>query len=216
MGPVPMDPRIYHITHVDNLPSILSDGCLISDAAMIARGGPVAAIGMSDIKRRRVEELEVPCHPGTKVGDYVPFYFCPRSVMLYVISKRNHPSLTYRDGQGPIIHLEASVRGVVAWAAAAERRWAFSLSNAGAYYAEFRADLADLGHVNWAAVSATDFRPRAIQEGKQAEFLVHEFVPWGQVVRVGVQSREIRSRVEDALGAAAHRPTVEIQPSWYY
>ncbi len=216
MGAAPVDPRIYHITHVDNLPSILSDGCLISDAAMIARGGPATAIGMSDIKRRRVEELEVPCHPGTKVGDYVPFYFCPRSVMLYVISKRNHPSLTYRGGEEPIIHFEASVPDVVAWADATRRRWAFSLSNAGAYYAEFRADLADLGQVNWAAVSATDFRPRAIKEGKQAEFLVHEFVPWDQIVRIGVRSREIRSRVESVLSAAAHRPAVDIQPSWYY
>lgn len=127
-----------------------------------------------------------------------------------------HPSLINRGGQGPIIHLEASVRGVVAWAAAAKRRWAFSLSNAGSLYAEFRADLVDLDQVDWAAVSATDFRSRTIKEGKQAEFLVHESVPWGQVVRIGVQSREIRARVENALEASAHRPRVEIQPSWYY
>ncbi len=49
------------------------------------------------VSRRR--RLPVPCHPGTWVGDYVPFYFCPRSVMLYVISRKNHPSLTYRGGQ---------------------------------------------------------------------------------------------------------------------
>jgi hypothetical protein len=60
---------------------------------------------MSAIKRRRVEELEVSCHPGTKVGDYVPFYFCPRSVMLYVIHRANHPDLSYRGGQEPIVHL---------------------------------------------------------------------------------------------------------------
>ena len=39
---------------------------------MIERGGPDQAIGMSSIKRRRVTELEVDRHPGTKVGDYVP------------------------------------------------------------------------------------------------------------------------------------------------
>lgn len=73
MPAVPAEPTIYHITHVDNVPSILRDGGIVSDAAMIARGGPPAAIGMSSIKRRRVEELELDCHPGTKVGDYVPF-----------------------------------------------------------------------------------------------------------------------------------------------
>jgi hypothetical protein len=76
MAAVPAQPRIYHITHVENLPSIVGDGCIVSDAVMIARGGPAAAIGMSSIKRRRVEQLEVDCHPGTKVGQFVPFY-CP-------------------------------------------------------------------------------------------------------------------------------------------
>ena len=112
----PAEPKIYHITHVDNLPGIIADGGLVSDAAMIARGGPVAAIGMSGIKRRRVEELDVALHPGTKVGDYVPFYFCPRSIMLFVIYRANHPELTYRGGQGPIIHLEADLSEVVRWA----------------------------------------------------------------------------------------------------
>jgi hypothetical protein len=49
----------------------------------------------------------VKCHPGTCVGEYVPFYFCPRSVMLYVINKGNHLDLQFRDGQSGIVHLEA-------------------------------------------------------------------------------------------------------------
>ncbi|MBF0135828.1 MAG: DUF4433 domain-containing protein [Magnetococcus sp. DMHC-1] len=44
---LPVQPKIYHITHVDNLPAILVDGGLVSDAEMIRRGGPAAAIGMS-------------------------------------------------------------------------------------------------------------------------------------------------------------------------
>jgi hypothetical protein len=40
----PDRPQLYHITHIDNLPSILRDGGLRSDAAMLARGGPDAAI----------------------------------------------------------------------------------------------------------------------------------------------------------------------------
>ena len=119
---------------VHNLAGIVAEGILLSDAAMIERGGPPQAVGMSAIKRRRVEELEVSCHPGTKVGDYVPFYFCPRSVMLFVIYCANHPELTYRGGQEPIVHLETDLHAVVAWANANGARWAFSLSNAGARY----------------------------------------------------------------------------------
>jgi hypothetical protein len=128
----PAQPKIYHITHVDNLPSIISDDCLVSDAAMIARGGPSASIGMSSIKQRRLT-LPVDCHPGDHVGDYVPFYFCYRSVMLFLIYRANHPDLTYRGGQGPIVHLEADLYSVVRWANQVGTRLAFSLSNAGAY-----------------------------------------------------------------------------------
>ncbi len=216
MGAVPADPRIYHITHVDNLPGIIADGGLVSEAEIVARGGSAMVIGMSEIKRRRVERLPVPCHPGTKVGDYVPFYFCPRSIMLYVIHQANHPELSYRGGQGTIVHLEASLRDVVAWADRTGRSWAFSLSNAGAYYAEFRAALADLSEVNWAAVQATDFRARHIKEGKQAEFLLHGFLAWERVQRIGVRSQRIRARVEEALSGVTHRPRVEVQPGWYY
>ena len=101
MSPPPRQPNVYHITHVDNLPAIVDEGSLVCDREMIRRGGPAQAVGMSEIKRRRVEQLAVDCHPGTMVGDYVPFYFCPRSVMLYVIHMANHRELAYRGGQGP-------------------------------------------------------------------------------------------------------------------
>ncbi|MBN2576412.1 MAG: DUF4433 domain-containing protein [Deltaproteobacteria bacterium] len=211
----PARPKLYHITHVDNLAAIAKEGVLVSDAAMIARGGPSQAIGMSEIKRRRIEELEVSCHPGTKVGDYVPFYFCPRSVMLYVIHCANHPDLTYRGGQGPIVHLEADLHAVIAWARANGRRWAFSLSNAGAYYAELRCRPEDLDQLDWNAISATDFRSAQVKEGKQAELLVHESFPFALVERVGVCSPAIRASALTAVGMAS-QPAIEVCPAWYF
>ena len=215
MSEPPDRPQIYHITHVDNVASIIAEGGLISDAAMVARGGPAAAIGMSTIKQRRLR-LPVDCHPNDCVGDYVPFYFCPRSIMLFVIHRANHPDLTYRGGQDPIVHLEADLRRVVAWANGENRRWAFSLSNAGAVYARFRRTLAALSEIEWAAVAATDFRPASVKEGKQAEFLVHEAFPWRLVRRIGVRSAAVRSQVDRVLRGAAHRPPVEVLPDWYY
>ena len=168
---VPERPKIYHITHVENLPSIISDGMLISDHRMIDQGGPDAAIGMSRIKHRRLK-LPISCHPPDFVGDYVPFCYCPRSVMLCVIWYGNDPDLTYRGGQGPIVHLEADLYAVMDWADAEQRRWAISLTNAGAYYTEFRCLRHELEEVDWTAVGATDFRAEEIKERKQAEFLL--------------------------------------------
>ncbi len=193
----------------------MADGGLISDAAMIARGGPATVIGMSTIKQRRLC-LPVHCHPGDYVGDYVPFYFCPRSIMLFVIHRANHPELAYRGGQDPIIHLETDLASVAAWADADDRRWAFSLSNAGAAYAQFRSALVDLAEIDWNAVTATDFRPANVKEGKQAEFLVYGHFPWNLVSRVGVRSIVVKGQVDRALRGSAHRPPVEVMPAWYY
>lgn len=216
MSPVPAQPKIYHITHVDNLAAIIREGVLLSDATMLERGGPVVTIGMSAIKRRRVEDLTVSCHPGTKVGDYVPFYFCPRSVMLYLLYQANHQDLTYRGGQGPIVHLEADLHEVVAWAQEQDCRWAFSLSNAGSYYVEILNRLEQLDQINWGAIAATDFRSADMKEGKQAEFLLHGSFPWELVRRIGVISAEMKARAEASLAQATHRPPVEILSNWYY
>lgn len=212
--PVPANPKIYHIVHVDNLASIIADGGLWSDAVMVQRQGGTV-IGMGSIKQRRLQ-LPITCHPGTHVGEYVPFYFCSRSIMLYVIYCANHAELAYKGGQQPIVHLEADLNKVVAWAAANGQRWAISLSNAGAVYTQFRTGLDKLNEINWGAVAATDFRPADVKEGKQAEFLMQQSFPWHLVERIGVHSQPIVARVAAAMQGAAHRPVLEIKRDWYY
>lgn len=216
MSPVPAQPKIYHITHVGNLAAIVREGVLLSDATIATRDGPSVTIGMSEIKRRRIEEIPVSCHPGTNVGAYVPFYFCPRSVMLYLLHRANHPDLTYHGGQEPILHLQADLHEVVARAEANTQRWAFTLSNAGARYVETRNRLEQLGEVNWAAVSETDFRASDVKEGKQAEFLVYGSFPWELVRKIGAHSAGVKAQAEAALEGAMHRPPVEILRHWYY
>lgn len=222
MSPPPANPRIYHITHVDNLSAIAANGCLLSDAAMLARGGPTSAVGMEHIKQRRLG-LSVHCHPGLKVGDCVPFYFCPRSIMLFVIHCANHPDLRYRGGEGSIVHLEADLQAVVRWALEQGRRWAFSLSNAGAVYAQFRTGLNCLADIDWDAVFSTNFTNGSytpsgnlVKEFKQAEFLLHDTFPWVLVHRVGVRSTAIADKTRVALKDVAHQPSVSVQPSWYF
>jgi hypothetical protein len=111
MTTAPARPKICHITSVANLASISTTG-LLSDGRMAARGGPQRSIGMAKLKTRRFS-LDVASHPGDVVADYVPFYFCPRSVMLYMFYKGNHAELTYQGGQEPIVHLEADLYDVI-------------------------------------------------------------------------------------------------------
>ena len=174
-----------------------------------------SVIGIDKIKSRRLT-LPVSCHPDTNVGDYVPFYFCPRSIMLYVIYCANHPDLAYRGGQRPIIHLEADLHSVVWWAEEKQRRWAYSLFNAGSYATQFHTDLDHLDKIDWNAVAARKWWHQYIRDAKQAEFLVQQSFPWCLVERIGVYSQDIAYEVDDAMKDARHRPIVEIIKSWYY
>jgi hypothetical protein len=213
---VPANPKIYHITHVDNLAAIAAAECLWSDRARIDKGLACSLVGMSRIKQRRLDEIEVDCHAGTKVGEYVPFYFCPRSIMLFILHKGDHPDITYTGGQAPIVHLRADLNTVIAWAEDKKRRWACSDRNAGAYVASFFKRRADLTKINWPAVAKTDFRDTLVKEGKQAEFLLYKSFPWHLIEAIGVQNPTIQTKVQAALRSVVHRPPVTVETSWYY
>ena len=211
--------RIYHIVHVDRLSSILTDGFLWSDAETRARASPGTTVGMAGIKERRLRTM-LDSHPELRVGQCVPFYFCPRSVMLYLLHRGNHSEVTYTGGQEPIVHLVAKLDEVVDWAEANEVRWAFTLSNAGSSYFEDRCDLAALSEVNWQAVQARKWAgngvSREIKEGKQAEFLVEGSFPWELVRGVGVCTNTIGAEVTRLMAGNSHRPTVKVLRKWYY
>ena len=209
----PAEPKIYHIVHVDRLASIASEGRLWSDAEIRRRARPGTVIGMSNIKRRRLTS-PLSSHAGLSVGDCVPFYFAPRSVMLYVIYRANHPSLEYRGGQGPIVHLEADLHETVAWAHGNGLRWAFTLSNAGSSYFQDYCDLAQLEEIDWNAVIATQWTD--CSEEKQAEFLLERSFPWTLVRRIGVHSDRFGQQVRGAMRDARHQPPVVRRRDWYY
>ena len=214
MSPPPKKPGICHIVHVDRLRSIVQAGKLWCDAEVVRRGVAGTTIGMNEIKRRRLQDLTLSTHPDLYVGDCVPFYFCPRSVMLYVIHCADHPELAYRDGQVPIVHLVADLRRVVSWAERKGRRWAFTTSNAGSRFFEDYADLAELDEIDWNAVKASQWRD--CKEEKQAEFLLEKALPWKLVSRIGVMSLQLRDQVTEVLRGAEHRPTVEVKRNCYY
>lgn len=216
MSPMPDHPKIYHITHVDNISKIIREGVLWSDAERIRQSLDCEVVGMSEIKRRRLEEIEVDCNPRTMVGHYVPFYFCPRSVMLYILHKGNNPGLTYHGGQGPIVHLRADLRTVLAWAKNEGRRWAFSKGNAGAYYAEFFNEARRLSDLPWEFIAQTDWRDPDIKEAKQAEFLIEGSFPWELIEAIGVMDVAREQQVTNAVRKADHRPRVAVERSWYY
>lgn len=207
----PDDPAAYHITDIENLPAIIQTGALYSDGYLARNGHEPTVVGYSHIKQRRLEVCRVSCAQGQAfVGEFVPFYYCPRSVMLYTINKGN----TGRpEGcQETILHLATRTSALMKLG----REWAISDGNASAAHALFYNSKAGFKQLNWAAIKATSWSGQ--QHQKAAEFLVRDLVPWEAFVGIGCRSKSIASRVREIIdvGRHSHRPEVKVIPSWYY
>ncbi len=129
---VPAQPKLYHIAHVDRLTSIVADQWIWCDREVVRRAPPGTTIGMSDNKSAAgSRSWLLSSHPDLHVGDCMPFYFCPRSVMLYLVYR----AITrgFLTGVARVHRsFEADLIETVEWADAQRRRLPFTLSNAGA------------------------------------------------------------------------------------
>jgi hypothetical protein len=198
---------LYHITDVDNLAQIVSGGGLLSDAGLAAV--PHQVIGYGHIKLRRMMEYRVPCCDDRFVGEFVPFYYCPRSPMLFTVNKGK--SGRPAGCQVDIVHLVTSV----AAALKLNRPWAISDVNAGAGYATFSNELDALETLDWAAIQADQWQGR--MSAKQAEFLVLDRFEWSSISAVGCHNENTVARANAVLSQhAGPHPSVLVKRSWYY
>lgn len=219
---IPSNPKIYHIVHKDRLLSILQDGYLLSDAVIRQKNTALPMIGMQDIKDRRLTK-SLNRYSDLTVGQCVPFYFCPRSIMLYLIHQRNL-NLQYQNGQDNIIHLQADFYQVINWAntQSPKVRWVFTTSNAGSNYFEDYNQLSDLNKINWNAVNAKYWSDPYIKEGKQAEFLIEQKFPIHLIEQIGVYNQSVYGEVRQIIQNFNHQMQTNIQiqtnicPDWYY
>ena len=200
---------IYHITHVNNLRRVVAEKGLHCDRS--AQEMKSVNIGHRHIKTRRLNR-PVPLGPKGTVGEYVPFYFAPRSPMLYVISRGGVEG--YAEGQVPVVYLCSTVEGVNK----AGLRWVFTEGHADMGYTDFFDDLKDLDKVDWPLMQETYWNDTNDdpdrKRRRQAEFLVHKFLPWNMVSQIGVYDRSIAERVSELL--KGDKPEIRIQRDWYY
>jgi len=211
--PRPVPTWVYHITRFEHLESMVAHG-LLSDNQAQERGMVQVEIGNASIKARRAARV-VPIAPGGVVADYVPFYFAPRSPMLYAIDRGNVP--TYQQGCDEIVYLVSTTQNLreAGLAVMGTDR------NATMAYAEFTSDddrLTEL--VDWALMKAKMWNntPEAPErmERRQAELLVHVQVPWSAIIGVATKSEDVKTRVEAVLSDLGQSTPLAVRPGWYF
>ena len=207
-----MGTRLYHITHIDNLPSILQKGGLVAKSKQ--KEINYQSIAYEHIQDRRARKT-ISCSMGGNLHDYVPCYFAPRSPMLYTISKGNVS--TYRGGQGAILHLVTTAEAI------SQKGLAFTFTDGHAVmdYAEFHTELnALVGAIDWELMKSrywndTEDDPNR-KFRRQAEFLVHSHLPISLVEEIGVFDSNCQGKVEKILVNTNHHPLVQVHRDWYY
>jgi ssDNA thymidine ADP-ribosyltransferase, DarT len=209
-----MTTRLYHITHMTNLDSILRSGGLVSTARRLRESIQHIDIAHSHIQDRRAR-VTVPCSIGGTLHDYVPFYFAPRSPMLFSNHKQNVTG--YQGGQVPILHLVTSPEAVQA----ANLSFCFTDGHAAMNYAEFYDDLSALETtIDWDLMKAkywsdTEDDPNR-QFRRNAEFLVHDYLPWHLIIGIGVINESVKTQVDQILQSFNYSTPVKVYPKYYY
>lgn len=204
-------PALYHFTHAANIQRILADEALLANRlAHTARD-----IGDSDIKRAR-RSCFVQCGPGGVIADYVPFYFAPRSPMLYRLhaAGRNGPN---GSGQRPLVYLVTTIERVTSSGGG----FVFTNANARAQRTLFCDDISQLDeYVDWELMGAEYWNDTVEQPDRksrrQAEFLVFERLPVDRLGRIGVIDERVAGVMRHLLDHAGFDIRVDVTPDWYF
>ena len=223
--PAPRPTRLFHITAVANLPAILAGGALLSK-----NGGAAAGINYQNIAHAGAQGARafraVPDPPGGLVHDFVPFYFAPRSPMLYAINGGRVPGCPWR--QTDIVHFETTVEKVTALG----HPFVFYDRNATLAFSAPYTDLAYLDTaVAWDLITEApqldgfcrfwqsrpaDARYADRMERRQAEFLVRDHIPLTCMTRLGVIDVQQQAQVQGLLAQAGLPLRVDVMQSWYF
>jgi len=222
--PVPNPVRLFHITAFANLPDICVAGSLLSKNAGASAG--IAYQNIAHVGAQGARSIKaVPNPPGGMVHDYVPFYFAPRSPMLFAVNGGKVAGCDWR--QQDIVYFETTVERVTAGGSS----FVFYDRNATLAFSMSYSDLARLDVIAWDLLTEapqldgfckywqnSHSNPRYADrmERRQAEFLVRDRVPLANVLKIGVIDEVRAQEVRTILATAGVDSPVEVKRDWYF
>jgi hypothetical protein len=157
----------------------------------------------------------VDCGPGGMVGDYVPFYYAPRSPMLSSIESGNVEGAS--SDQRRLVYFVGSTEAIEA----AGLPCVCTDGNAATAITRFSDDLGNLSTmIDWPLMEEhywanTPEDPDRVRR-RMAELLVHEAVPLGLFTEIGVLDAAIRDRVLELAGERGREIAVRVRRDWYF
>ncbi len=157
----------------------------------------------------------MPVDPRGVVADYVPFYFAPRSPMLYAIAMGNVPE--YTGSIDPLVYLVTTVERLAELGVP----MLFTNRNAVLDTARFTRSRSDLDTlIDWPLMRATMWNNTHNEpdrrERRMAECLVHRHVPWRAFEYVAAHTPARAAEARATLARSCQGIAVRTRREWYF
>ncbi|HRN27490.1 MAG: DUF4433 domain-containing protein [Ignavibacteriaceae bacterium] len=206
-----LDTQIFRITHYRNLDFTLRNGIFSHNSE---DGDPnYINIGNQQLINDRGGTI-VRVAPNGTLNDYVPFYFAPRSPMLYSISQGNVTG--FNGDQSDIAYIVSNIGAIQE----AERPYIFT--NAHAYIALSRQynNIRNLDRIDWNLMNARYWN-RTIDDPdrmsrRMAEFLIYQFVPTTCILEVVIFNEQKLNYVNQLFTELNLNIPARICRDWYF
>ncbi len=217
--------RVYHLTHISNLPAILESGRLLCADALTER----PTVDISANTTREARRAATVSNDGHSVAQYVPFFLSPNSTVWESIRAENADARLNLDAHGSaafdFVMLVSTVKTLKDGLAAAvetdaqnEAADALAASTLVVTDGDASGTLTRFG-----ASAATAERMlqvlRAEADGSmmlEAELLVQDAVPMELITLIGVCNDNVRAAVRGILKASTYKPKVAVYPPWFH
>lgn len=202
----------YRIVHINNLPLILRDG-LVSKNQVNYNENYVNIGNPSIIDFRASTEVKLPDYK--TIGEYVSFYFTPKSIMLFNIQTGYQSPLVPKRHPSEIMVLRCEIKKLITLP-----KWFFTNGQANTFITEHFNDITYLNQVDWAIIINCDFSKKGDDTDKprryQAEFLVQNHVPLEYIDSIYVYNDEAKRTVDNILAQHKVQLLVEVDQNYYF
>jgi hypothetical protein len=202
-GDTVLEQRIYHLTHIRNLPGIVADHAIAAGAS--------PAVELSPIEQRAERAgIIIGGVPEKTLDRYVPFFLSPDATLWQALrAGSRHPRLSHAAlaaDTSEFVFLVSTVRHLVS----APRDFVVADGNAEGSTTRFAATRDDADRML--------YRLRSDADGDallDADLLVDGSLPLEAVTLVGVQNDKVRASVREILLGSDFTPKISVYPPWF-
>jgi hypothetical protein len=202
--------HIWRMTHYTNIAFILRNGLHCCNCEL--QDDQFTGIGFKTLISRR-SDRKVTIEPGGILNDYIPFYFHYKMPMLYKIYSGEVAD--FNGSQKDIVYIVSSVEKIIELGLP----YIFTDRHAALLYGDFYNKFEDLNKLSWDIIrddtwfySYTQIR----KEKKQAEFLIHKYLPVAGILGIVAMNAEVATFVQKEINIADLNVKVIERPQYYY